>query len=187
MRTCLYSSRNRQVPTVPYQPFLPAIQRSDDGSSLIFRPQETQPFLPAIQRSADGSSNSREYTQSSSPHQSPLPPVAPHTHHYLPPGTEQPGRRVPVGYDSAGGELILGWRKSALFLKSPLSERQQAASSDFLKTVLAEFRQPRSSPRRSPEQTGTRLPGVRHPPSAIHHPPQKRAPRSPSSPQRTLS
>ena len=67
--------------------------------------------------------------------------------------------------DSAGGELILGWRKSALFLKSPLSERQQAASSDFLKTVLAEFRQPRSSPRRSPEQTGTRLPGVRHPTS----------------------
>ena len=95
MRTCLYSSRNRQVPTVPYQPFLPAIQRSDDGSSLIFRPQETQPFLPAIQRSADGSPNSRESTQSSSPHQSPLPPVAPHPHHYLPPGTEQPGRRHP--------------------------------------------------------------------------------------------
>ena len=159
MRTCLYSSRNRQVPTVPYQP-----------------------FLPAIQRSADGSSNSREYTQSSSPHQSPLPPVAPHTHHYLPPGTEQPGRRVPVGYDSAGGELILGWRKSALFLKSPLSERQQAASSDFLKTVLAEFRQPRSSPRRSPEQTGTRLPGVRHPPSTIHHPPQKKSAPQPIQP-----
>lgn len=59
------------------QPFLPAIQRSDDGSSLTFRPQETQPFLPAIQRSADGSSNSRESTQSFSPHQSPLPPVAP--------------------------------------------------------------------------------------------------------------
>ena len=175
MRTCLYSSRNRQVPTVPYQPFLPAIQRSDDGSSLTFRPQETQPFLPAIQRSADGSPNSRESTQSSSPHQSPLPPVAPHPHHYLPPGTEQPGRRVPVGYDSAGGELILGWRKSALFLKSPLSERQQAASSDFLKTVLAEFRQPRSSPRRSPEPTGTRLPGVRHPPSALHPPPQKKS------------
>ena len=155
------------------QPFLPAIQRSDDGSSLTFRPQETQPFLPAIQRSADGSSNSRESTQSSSPHQSPLPPVAPHPHHYLPPGTEQPGRRVPVGYDSAGGELILGWRKSALFLKSPLSERQQAASSDFLKTVLAEFRQPRSSPRRSPQQIGTRHPGVRHPPSTIHH--KKRA------------
>ena len=152
MRTCLYSSRNRQVPTVPYQPFLPAIQRSDDGSSLIFRPQETQPFLPAIQRSADGSSNSRESTQSSSPHQSPLPPVAPHPHHYLPPGTEQPGRRVPVGYDSAGGELILGWRKSALFFKSPLSERLQDASSDFWKTVLAEFRQPRSQPPTKPRR-----------------------------------
>ena len=142
--------------------FLPAIQHSDDGASLTFRPQETQPFLPAIQRSADGSSNSRESTQSSSPHQSPLPPVAPHPHHYLPPGTEQPGRRVPVGYDSAGGELILGWRKSALFLKSPLSERQQAASSDFLKTVLAEFRQPRSQP---PTKPGAN----RHPPSTIHH------------------
>jgi len=32
---------------------------------------------------------------------------------------------------SAGGELILGRRESALFFKSPLSERQQAASSDF--------------------------------------------------------
>ena len=160
------------------QPFLPAIQRSDDGSSLTFRPQETQPFLPAIQRSADGSSNSRESTQSSSPHQSPLPPVAPHPHHYLPPGTEQPGRRVPVGYDSAGGELILGWRKSALFLKSPLSERQQAASSDFLKTVLAEFRQPRSQPPTKPganRHPSPRRPSsvIRHPPSIIHH--KKRA------------
>ena len=134
-------------------------------------PQETQPFLPAIQRSADGSSNSRESTQSSSPHQSPLPPVAPHPHHYLPPGTEQPGRRVPVGYDSAGGELILGWRKSALFLKSPLSERQQAASSDFLKTVLAEFRQPRSQPPTKPG--ANRHPSPRRPSSAIHH--KKRA------------
>ena len=158
MRTCLYSSRNRQVPTVPYQPFLPAIQRSDDGSSLIFRPQETQPFLPAIQRSADGSSNSREYTQSSSPHQSPLPPVAPHTHHYLPPGTEQPGRRVPVCYDSAGGELILGWRKSALFFKSPLSERLQDASSDFCKTLLADSRQPRSQPPTKPQTRQHPLP-----------------------------
>ena len=129
----------------------------------------TQPFLPAIQRSADGSSNSRESTQSSSPHQSPLPPVAPHPHHYLPPGTEQPGRRVPgwLRLCRRGADSWLA--ESALFLKSPLSERQQAASSDFLKTVLAEFRQPRSSPRRSPEQTGTRLPGVRHPPSTIHH------------------
>ena len=132
-------------------------------------PQGTQPFLPAIQRSADGSSNSRESTQSSSPHQSPLPPVAPHPHHYLPPGIEQPGRRVPVGYDSAEGELILGWRKSALFLKSPLSERQQAASSDFLKTVLAEFRQTRSQP---PTKLGAnRHPSPRRPSSAIRPPP----------------
>ena len=136
-------------------------------------PQETQPFLPAIQRSADGSSNSRESTQSSSPHQSPLPPVAPHPHHYLPPGTEQPGRRVPVGYDPAGGELILGWRKSALFLKSPLSERQQAASSDFLKTVLAEFRQPRIQPPTKPG--ANRHPSPRRPSSAIRPPPQKKS------------
>ena len=98
-----------------------------------------------------------------------LPPEAPHSHHYLPPGTEQPGRRVPVCYDSAGGELILGWRKSALFLKSPLSERQQAASSDFLKTVLAEFRQPRSQPPTKPG--ANRHPSPRRPASAIHHPP----------------
>ena len=98
-----------------------------------------------------------------------LPPEAPHSHHYLPPGTEQPGRRVPVCYDSAGGELILGWRKSALFLKSPLSERQQAASSDFLKTVLAEFRQPRSQPPTKPG--ANRHPSPRRPASAIRHPP----------------
>ena len=148
------------------------LQASSNAPTLTTSPanhKETQPFLPAIQRSADGSSNSREYTQSSSPHQSPLPPVAPHTHHYLPPGTEQPGRRVPVCYDSAGGELILGWRKSALFLKSPLSERQQAASSDFLKTVLAEFRQPRSQPPTKPG--ANRHPSPRRPASAIRHPP----------------
>ena len=81
-----------------------------------------------------------------------LPPEAPHSHHYLLPGIEQPGRRVPVGYDSAGGELILGWRKSALFFKSPLSERLQDASSDFWKTVLAEFRQPRSQPPTKPRR-----------------------------------
>ena len=45
------------------------------------------------------------------------------------------------GSASAGGELILGRRESALFFKSPLSERLQDASSDFWKTVLAEFRQ----------------------------------------------
>ena len=51
-----------------------------------------------------------------------------------------PWKGMLSGSASAGGELILGRRKSALFYKSPLSERQQAASSDFLKTVLAEFR-----------------------------------------------
>ena len=103
-------------------------QASSNTPTLTTLPpnhKQSQPFLPAIQRSADGSSNSRESTQSSSPHQSPLPPVAPHPHHYLPPGTEQPGRRVPVCYDSAGGELILGWWKSALFFKSSLFERSE--------------------------------------------------------------
>ena len=135
----------------PQAPDLTGIQRSADATHPPVRPQGNS-ALAAIQRSADGSSNSRESTQSSSPHQSPLPPVAPHPHHYLPPGTEQPGRRVPVGYDSAGGELILGWRKSALFFKSPLSERLQDASSDFWKTVLAEFRQPRSQPPTKPRR-----------------------------------
>ena len=56
------------------------LQASSNAPTLTTSPpnhKETQPFLPAIQRSADGSSNSRESTQSSSPHQSPLPPVAP--------------------------------------------------------------------------------------------------------------
>ena len=88
----------------------------------------------------------------------PLPPEAPHSHHYLPPGIEQPGRRVPVGYDSAGGELILGWRKSALFLKSPLSERLQDASSDFWKTLLADFQRPRSQPPTKPQTSQHPLP-----------------------------
>ena len=52
---------------------------------------------------------------------------------------------------SAGGELILGWRKSALFFKSPLSERLQDASSDFWKTLLADSRQPRIQPPTKPQ------------------------------------
>ena len=131
-------------------------------------PQETQPFSQpsstATMASTRNSALPPSHPALINPHfrQSPHPP-----HHYLPPGTEQPGRRVPVCYDSAGGELILGWRKSALFLKSPLSERQQAASSDFLKTVLAEFRQPRSQPPTKPG--ANRHPSPRRPASAIHH------------------
>ena len=53
--------------------------------------------------------------------------------------------------DSAGGELILGWRKSALFYKSSLFERLQDASSDFCKTLLADSRQPRSQPPTKPQ------------------------------------
>ena len=73
-------------------------------------------------------------------------------------GCRTPGRRVPVGYDSAGGELILGWRKSALFYKSSLFERLQDASSDFCKTVLAEFRRPRSQPPTKPQTSQHPLP-----------------------------
>ena len=42
-----------------------------------------------------------------------------------------PRKGMLSGSASAEGELILGRRESALFFKSPLSERQQAASSDF--------------------------------------------------------
>ena len=64
--------------------------------------------------------------------------------------------------DSAGGELILGWRKSALFFKSPLSERLQDASSDFWKTLLADSRQPRiSSPPAEADQTASPARAVR--------------------------
>ena len=103
------------------QPFLPAIQRSDDGSSLTFRPQETQPFLPAIQRSADGSSNSRESTQSSIPHQphtsarSPTPPS-------LPPARNRTAGETGAGWlrlcrrgaDSWLAEICVVFKKSAV-------------------------------------------------------------------------
>jgi len=62
------------------------------------------------------------------------------------------------GSASAGGELILGRRESALFFKSPLFERQQAASSDFLKTLLADFRRPRSQPPTKPQTSQHPLP-----------------------------
>ena len=61
-----------------------------------------------------------------------------------------PWKGMLSGSASAGGELILGWRKSALFYKSPLSERLQDASSDFCKTLLADSRQPRSQPPTKP-------------------------------------
>ena len=64
----------------------------------------------------------------------------------------QPRKGMLSGSASAGGELILGRRESALFFKSPLSERLQDASSDFWKTVLAEFRQPRSQPPTKPRR-----------------------------------
>ena len=56
---------------------------------------------------------------------------------------------------------LLRWRESALFFKSPLSERRHAASSDFWKTVLAESRRPRTSPRRSRRPDSIPFHGVR--------------------------
>ena len=38
-------------------------------------------------------------------------------------GRGRPGGVCALSLDSAGGELILGWRESALFFKKPLSER----------------------------------------------------------------
>ena len=70
----------------------------------------------------------------------------------------QPRKGMLSGSASAGGELILGRRESALFFKSPLSERQQAASSDFLKTLLADFRRPRSQPPTKPQTRQHPLP-----------------------------
>ena len=95
--------------------------------------KETQPFAPGIQRSADAPSNSRQTT-------------------LLTTLKGQPGRCVRFVADSAGGELILGCWESALFFKSSLFERLQDASSDFWKTVLADFRQPRSQPPTKPQR-----------------------------------
>ena len=65
-----------------------------------------------------------------------------------------------AGSASAGGELVLGRRESALFFKSPLSERRHAASSDFWKTVLAESRRPStSSPPAEAEPASIPFPG----------------------------
>ena len=57
-----------------------------------------------------------------------------------------------LSLDSAGGVLILGWWESALFFKSSLFERLKAASSDFWKTLLADFQQPRSQPPTKPQR-----------------------------------
>ena len=91
----------------------------------------------------------------------------------------QPGKGMLDGSASAGGELILGRRESELFFKSPLSERQQAASSDFLKTLLADFRRPRSQPPTKPQTSQhplPRRPFIRSPlhPFAPPHPNKKR-------------
>ena len=72
----------------------------------------------------------------------------------------QPRKGMLSGSASAGGELILGRRESALFFKSPLSERLQDASSDFCKTLLADSRQPRSQPPTKPQPGKKPLTGV---------------------------
>ena len=101
--------------------------------------KQSQPFLPAIQRSADGSSNSRQTT---------LPTTL----------KDQPGRCVRSVTGSAGGELILGWWKSALFFKSSLFERSEFG---LLENAFSRF--PAASkpvPDEAPATDRTHLPGV---------------------------
>ena len=94
--------------------------------------KQSQPFLPAIQRSADGSSNSRQTT---------LPTTL----------KDQPGRCVRSVTGSAGGELILGWWKSALFFKSSLFERSEFG---LLENAFSRFPAARSqSPTKPQRQT----------------------------------
>ena len=108
--------------------------------------KETQPFAPSIQRSADAPSPTGKPLNL--PLQTNLPPS-----HPSPTALNLTARAGDAVWSaSAGGELILGWRKSALFFKSPLSERLQDASSDFCKTLLADSRQPRSQPTTKPRR-----------------------------------
>ena len=84
-------------------------------------PQETQPFLPAIQRSADGSSNSRESTQSSIPHQPHTSARSP-THPSLPPARNRTAGETGAGLlrlcrrgaDSWLAEICVVFKKSAV-------------------------------------------------------------------------
>ena len=76
---------------------------------------------------------------------------------------------------------ILDGGTSALFFKSQLSERQNAASSGFWKMVLAESRRLRSSRRRSPAADRTSLPSEPSPPPLLS---ATTSPPSPYSPAR---
>ena len=84
-------------------------------------PQETQPFLPAIQRSADGSSNSRESTQSSIPHQPHTSARSP-TQPPLPPARNRTAGETGAGWlrlcrrgaDSWLAEICVVFKKSAV-------------------------------------------------------------------------
>ncbi len=107
--------------------------------------KETQPFHPAVQRSADSSSNPRGPTQ---PHPNPTSQAATLTYRSNPTfraatltyrpnpisraatltyRPEKPAREACAACRRTlqEGELILGWRKSALFFKSSLSERSE--------------------------------------------------------------
>ena len=60
--------------------FIPILHNFFSGNYLLpSNHKETQPFLPAVQRSADGSSNSRETTQPHILNRTPTPPLYPHT------------------------------------------------------------------------------------------------------------
>ena len=124
-------------------------------------PAQRQYHTPSsIQRSADAHNSPGKQTQTQ-PLQSSSAALTTHnlsSNDIFSRWKHQPRKGMLSGSASAGGELILGRRESALFFKSPLSERQQAASSDFLKTLLADFRRPRSQPPTKPQTRQHPLP-----------------------------
>ena len=118
------------------QPFLPAVQRSDDDPKhLPLNHKQTQPLLPTVQRSADGSSNSR---------------AAPHTH-YRP---EKPAREACAACRRGFvGGCLLGCRNSAKTASKILKLASEAAQTvRIFEAVLAEFRQPRRQPPTKPRR-----------------------------------
>ena len=100
------------------------LQASSNAPTLTTSPanhKETQPFLPAIQRSADGSSNSRESTQSSIPHQPHTSARSP-TQPPLPPARNRTAGETGAGWlrlcrrgaDSWLAEICVVFKKSAV-------------------------------------------------------------------------
>ena len=104
------------------------------SSHPLKHPAQRRCHTPSsIQRSADAHNSPGKQTQTQ-PLQSSSAALTTHnlsSNDIFSRWKHQPRKGMLSGSASAGGELILGRRESALFFKSPLSERQQAASSDF--------------------------------------------------------